>query len=224
MSLNQMFTFLHDLERNNSFAWMQEHQPSYQQAKQTCLSLAQELVFALGKEDHRYFDIDVKKRMSRLVRDTRFSKDKRPYQPRFMLHLSPFGKEPIPCGPFLCIKSGSSMVGGGLFLSTFAPATHRIRTFIYDHPSEFLALVDNLEQQGIQILGEARKRVPKEFDPASAVSPYLKYKSWYVEVTIPNREAETVLLHDILHAIKMIQPLNDFLNEALGELRLPKRP
>lgn len=224
MSTIQMVEFLKQLEKNNSFTWMHDHQMDYKQAKQDFIDLATEVLFELGKKDDTYLQVDAKKRMGRLVRDTRFSKDKTPYNPRFMLHMSPYGNEPIPCGPFLCLKAENSIVGGGLFLSTFAPATQKIREAIDKNSNEFTDIIKALKQHNIQILGESLKRVPKPFDPNHPLADYLKYKSWYVEVPIDNAIDEKEMIQSILYACDLVTPLNEFLNHALGDLRLPKRP
>lgn len=224
MSTKHMFDFLQQLEAHNSFTWMHAHEKEYQQAKQAFIELSSEVLFELGKHDELYLQVDAKKRMGRLVRDTRFSKDKTPYNPRFMLHMSPYGNEPIPCGPFLCLKAEDSMVGGGLFLSAFAPATQKIRTAIASNSDAFTKIIEDLKEHNIPILGESLKRVPKDFDPEHPLKDYLKYKSWYIEVPIMNADNEKEMIEEILHACELVKPLNDFLNEALGDLRLPKRP
>lgn len=56
----------------------------------------------------------------KLVRDTRFSRDKSPYNPAFRAHISSMGKLPIPVGYFIMIKPGNQSFLGGV-----PPVFHR---------------------------------------------------------------------------------------------------
>lgn len=223
MEIQKMMKFLDDLANHNTFTWMHDHQKEYQEAKQIFLDLMQELVFRLGKEDSRILDIQVKKCMARLVRDTRFSKDKTPYNPTFNMHISPYGNAPIPCGIFIHMEEGNCFVGGGIFLNSFAEATNRIRKAIALNENEFLKIAEDLKAQGIEIMGMKLKRVPKEFDADTKAAEYLKYKSWFVEVPFTIVDDEEQLLEQMMQANTMIAPLNAFLNEALGDLQMPAR-
>ena len=77
-----------------------------------------------------------------MVRDTRFSHDKSPYNPAFRAHIAPMGKLPVPVGYYLMLKpGGQSFLGGGLFADMFKDATRMVRDYIAEHGGEWEAVV-----------------------------------------------------------------------------------
>lgn len=216
--------FLSDLARNNNLDWMHAHQAEYKQARRQFEKLAQAVNDVLAQEDPRRLDIDISRRISRLNRDTRFSKDKSPYSPLFRIHLSPSGPQPIPCDLFLCLTAETLLVGGGLFASMFSEATALVRQAILDQADEFDRLIHNQEfAVCLPIRGESLKRVPKPFQADHPLADYLKMKSWYLEQTVELGESNAALIEHMIALAKSMQPFNDFLNKALADFTMPQR-
>lgn len=223
MNIQPMMDFLAALEANNSQAWFHDNKAWYQEAKGAFEALVTGLIAGV-----RAFDSDIPLLMAkdlsfRLMRDTRFSHDKRPYNPAFRAHIGGAGRQPIPCGYYICIRPGdASFVGGGLFASMFADATRRIREAIAEDGPAFLAITGAL---GIPVQGEKLKRVPREFDPALPQAEYLKHKSWYLQTAV----TDELLLHPeqfigaALAEYTRMKPFNDFLNRSLAGFEMPMR-
>lgn len=216
--------FLQALAADNSLAWMHQHQPEYKHARQQFALLAQQISDQLAETDSRLDDFDAGKRISRLNRDTRFSKDKSPYSPMFRIHISPFGSQPIPCGLFLCLSPEGLFLGAGLFTSLFAEATAMIRTAIHDQPENWRKIVESPEfAPCLPVRGESLKRVPKPFAADDPLKDALKMKSWYLECPVSLDQQPEILLKALMDLAGRMQPFNDFLNQALIHFQMPKR-
>jgi uncharacterized protein (TIGR02453 family) len=74
-------SFLTQLAKNNSREWFQEHKDVYEQSvKSPVLELVQAINSALQDFAPAYIAAEPAKALSRIHRDTRFSKDKSPYR------------------------------------------------------------------------------------------------------------------------------------------------
>lgn len=224
MDTRSMMGFLKALEENNERDWFHANKGWYQEASGTFESLVAMLMLAVQSFDANIPVLPAKELTFRLMRDTRFSHDKRPYNPSFRAHIGRAGKKPIPCDYYISLMPGDrSFLGGGLFASVFSDATRLIRDAIAADGEGFLAAV---EASGLEVKGEALKRVPKEYDPSLPQAEYLKNKSWYLEAPAPD-----ALLYDpdafveaAAQRYRRMMPLNAFLNRALEGFVLPQRP
>ena len=64
----------------------------------------------------------------------RMENDRSPLNPSFRAHISSKGKQPVPVGYYLMIKSGGqSFLRGGLSTNMFKDATTMIRDYIAEH-------------------------------------------------------------------------------------------
>lgn len=115
----------------------------------------------------------------KMVRDTRFSHDKSPYNPAFRAHISSMGKLPIPVGYYLMIKpGGQSFLGGGLFADMFKDATRMVRDYISAHGAEWETIITALSfQKHFTVGGPALKNVPAGYEKEHPQAKYLKFKS-----------------------------------------------
>lgn len=224
---NHILSYLSALEENNNREWYHANKANYQAAQAEFETIIQDLIFSIGQTDHSILHNNPKDLTFKLVRDTRFSKDKSPYNPTFRCHISSAGKLPVPVGYYLHIHPGNrSFLGGGLFTDLFTDATSRIRTYLNHNPEEFFAIIEQPDfQNNFTVKGTALKRVPKEFPADHPAAEYLKYKSWYIEYPIPD-----ILLSDekafvtlATEKFLLMKPFNDFLNRALEGFEMPKR-
>ena len=181
----------------------------------------------LGKEDAGILDFEPGKLTFKLVRDTRFSKDKSPYLPAFRAHISSKGKLPVPVGYYLMIKpGGQSFLGGGLFADMFKEATAMVRDYIVAHPQEWETVIQaEAFRACFKVQGTALKQVPAGYDREHPQAEFLKYKSWYLEYPVADdviREADGFL--ELAETIfRKMKPFNDLMNRALEGFRMPER-
>lgn len=227
MNTQKILTYLENLRENNNREWYHAHKQEYKEANEEFEALIQELIVRIGAFDTTVLHNEPKNLTFKMVRDTRFSHDKSPYNPVFRAHISAGGKLPVPVGYYLMIKPGNgSFLGGGLFADMFKDATAMVRNFIAANGGEWEEILQNQEFQTMFTLkGTALKNVPAGFDKEHPQAAYLKFKSWYVEYPVSD---EAVLQGEdfVRRAVKIFEtmkPFNDYLNRALHGFQMPAR-
>ena len=88
MDLSLILKYLTDLSENNNREWYHAHKTEYKMANEAFESLIQNLIFSIGKFDASILHNDPKSLTFKLVRDTRFSHDKSPYNPAFTKYFT----------------------------------------------------------------------------------------------------------------------------------------
>lgn len=227
MNTTVILDYLSKLDQNNNREWFHAHKTEYQEANAQFELLVQELMLQLGKTDSRILNFAPKELTFKVVRDTRFSHDKSPYNPVFRAHISSKGKLPVPVGYYLMIKPGDqSFLGGGLFADMFKDATTMVREYIFKHPDEWMEILQTREfKENFQVQGTALKNVPKEYDKEHPQAEYLKYKCWYLEYSVKDSiiQAADSFLDLAVEMFLKMKPFNDFLNCALEGFQMPER-
>lgn len=227
MELQIILEYLRGLKENNNREWYHEHKTEYDAAYAEFLKLVETLMIELGKEEPGLLRHEPKKLTYKLVRDTRFSKDKSPYNPAFRVHLSEGGKQPVPVGYFLMITPGASFLGGGLFADIFKEETAMMRSYIAAHGDEWEEIVENgTFRSFFKVKGTALKNVPAGYDREHPQAAYLKHKSWYVEYPLADGLLADAgrFIDNILEICNVIRPLNDFMNKAMADSRFMDQP
>ena len=187
----------------------------------------QELIYGIGTFDESVLHNVPKELTFKLVRDTRFSHDKSPYNPSFRAHISSMGKLPIPVGYYIMIKpKGGTFLGGGLFADMFSNATAMVRDYIVTHSDEWCNMISDTEfKKYFTVKGTALKNVPAGYDKEHPQAEFLKYKSWYLEYFITDEEVcdSAIFMKKAIEIFKAMKPFNDYLNKALKDFKMPTR-
>ena len=220
MDNKKMLEYLAELSANNTREWYHAHKNENKYATEQFEQLVQELIYSIG-------DFDQSVLTFKLVRDTRFSHDKSPYNPAFRAHISSMGKLPVPVGYYIMIKpGGGSFLGGGLFADMFSDATAMMRSYIAEHPAEWSDIINDEEfKKYFTVKGSALKNVPAGYDKENPQAEYLKYKSWYLEYNVSDKLVldEEKFLQTATEIFKAMKPFNDYLNKALKDFKMPTR-
>ena len=138
MNTQLIMDYLSALSMNNNREWYHANKDDYKKANAEFEHFLQALMLESGKFDSSILQNDPKDLTFKLVRDTRFSHDKSPYNPAFRAHISSKGKLPVPVGYYLMIKPGDqSFLGGGLFADMFKGATAMVRDYIAQNGGEW---------------------------------------------------------------------------------------
>lgn len=227
MNTITILQYLLDLRENNNREWYHAHKADYQKANTEFETLLQNLILKIGETDASILHNQPKDLTFKLVRDTRFSHDKTPYNPAFRAHISAKGKLPVPVGYYIMLKpDNQSFLGGGLFADMFKDATNRIREYIAGHCEEWEQIIKNPEfQEYFQVKGTSLKNVPGNYDRQHPQAEFLKLKSWYVEYFVSDsaiQDADSFLDHAV-HIFQRMKPFNDYLNRALEGFQMPER-
>ena len=91
MNNQVILQYLSELSANNNREWYHEHKKENKAAVEQFEKLVQELIDGIGTFDESVLHNIPKELTFKLVRDTRFSHDKSPYNPSFRAHISSKG-------------------------------------------------------------------------------------------------------------------------------------
>ncbi len=227
MNTQMILNYLNELSANNNREWYHAHKAEYQAANAQFEELIQALILQIGEFDGSILGHAPRELTFKLVRDTRFSHDKSPYNPAFRAHISSMGKLPIPVGYYLMLKpGGQSFLGGGLFADMFKDATRMVRDYISEHGGEWEAVITAPSfLECFTVNGSALKNVPAGYEKEHPQAEYLKYKSWYLEYSIQDEELADggLFLSKAVDIFQRMKPFNDYLNRALVGFKMPER-
>ena len=227
MNPSFIMEYLSELSQNNNREWYHANKNDYKKANAEFESLLQALMLEIGKFDGSILHNDPKDLTFKIVRDTRFSHDKSPYNPAFRAHISAGGKLPVPVGYYLMIKPDNrSFLGGGLFADMFRDATTMIRDYIVKNGEEWEKIIHEPEfEKYFTVRGTALKKVPAGYGKDHPQAEYLKFKSWYLEYPIRDEELNDAEAFPARAAeiFRIMKPFNDYLNNALAGFQMPAR-
>ena len=216
MNTQLIIDYLSELSMNNNREWYHAHKEYYKNANAEFENLLQTLMLEIGKFDSSILQSAPKDLTFKLVRDTRFSHDKSPYNPAFRAHISSKGKLPVPVGYYIMIKpDNQSFLGGGLFADMFKDATTMIRDYIARHGGEWERIIHEPEfEKYFTVRGTALKNVPAGYEKEHPQAEYLKFKSWYLEYPLKDEEVKDAerFLAEAAKLFQIMKPFNDYLN------------
>lgn len=227
MDTQLILNYLWELSKNNNREWYHAHKEDYKEANARFEELVQAFILEIGKFDSSILHNNPKDLTFKLVRDTRFSHDKSPYNPAFRAHISSGGKLPVPVGYYIMLKpGGQSFLGGGLFADIFKDATAMVRDYITKNSEEWDRIIHEPEfRKFFTVQGTALKNVPSGYDKEHLQAEYLKMKSWYLEYSIADEELQEgdKLFSKAVKIFETMKPFNDYLNQALAGFKMPER-
>ncbi|HSV99138.1 MAG TPA: DUF2461 domain-containing protein [Sedimentisphaerales bacterium] len=177
------FAFLRGIGRNNDKKWFEAHRGEYEEhVLQPLRDLVTDLAdFMLGIDLSFEVAPAVGKTISRIYRDTRFSKDKSPFRDCMWIVFKRSGKDwsrYIP-GYFLEISPKSYRCGLG-FYDAAPDLMARFRQRIDEDPDSFLQAVGWLARQKVfTVEGEKYKR-PTGQDKPEPIRTWYGYKTFYL--------------------------------------------
>ena len=212
--------FLKDLKKNNNKPWFDAHRPQYETAKQDFAEFIQLLIDKQGTKDNTIVSMKAKECMFRINRDVRFAKDKSPYKSNFGASIIKGGKKSIFAGYYFHCEPGQSFAGGGMYIPT-PEDLKKIRQEIDYNLVDFKKIIGSKKFKAI--FGDLDRsdefllsRVPKGYESDNPAAEYLKLKSFITFVSLSDKDLTSkVLVKKTLEAFETLQPLLNFLNEAV---------
>lgn len=224
MNTQLIIDYLWALSMNNNREWYHANKEDYKKANAEFEGLLQALMLEIGRFDSSILHNNPKNLTFKIVRDTRFSHDKSPYNPAFRAHISSKGKLPVPVGYYLMIKPGNqSFLGGGLFADMFKDATTMIRDYIVQNGEEWEKIIHEPEfEKYFTVQGTTLKKVPAGYEKEHPQAEYLKFKSWYLEYPFNDEDFSNgeEFLVKAAEIFRIMKPFNDYLNKALVDFRM----
>jgi uncharacterized protein (TIGR02453 family) len=190
----QAFTFLRDLGRHNDKAWFEAHRPVYEQHVLAPLrALVNDMAdFMLGIDLSFEVAPTVGKTISRIYRDTRFSKDKSPFRDCMWLTFKRTAKDWARYVPGYFLEINPTWYRYGLGFYDAAPdLMARFRQQIDDNPESFLKAVAWFARQNVFTLEGERYKRPLGQDKPEPIRTWYGYKSFYLTF---NRKIDEAIL------------------------------
>lgn len=210
--------FLKGLKANNNKAWFQAHKVDYEEY---VLKPLRNLVMDLGEfmlKIEPYFEITpaIDKTISRIYRDTRFSKDKSPFRSTVWFTFKNQKKDwtTLASGYFFELSVNSYRYGMG-FYNAAPSIMSKFREMIDENPKEFLKAIAFFAKQRTFVLeGEKYKRIIDKTKPVE-IQGWYQRKNMYL---VCNRKIDDTLfscklVEDLVSGFKLIAPFYHYLQK-----------
>lgn len=217
MDFKLLFTFLKNLENNNSKEWFDAHKKEYEVLRKQWLDFVGAAIKNIGGFDEQLLSLEPKNCVFRINRDVRFSANKNPYKTNFSMVLQGGGKKSEQAGYYLHIEPNKCFIAGGAW-QPMPDKLAAIRQEIDYNGKAFTKIVadKNFVKHYGKLGGEVLQRPPKGYEADNAMIAYLKHKSFIAECKLTQKD---VLSDDftkiLLEKYKALKPLIDFLNSAV---------
>jgi len=214
----EAFRFLRELAKNNNRPWLLANKARYESAVQApALRFIQAMTPRLSE-----FSVHIVAEarpfggaLSRVYRDTRFSKDKSPYKTHVGIHFAhedgaSSGRN-LP-GFFFHLAPSESMVASGIW-HPVPPDLVQIRDAIVADSTGWGKVLKGQ----IEIGGESYVRVPAGYDAGHPYADDLRRKDFYASRPFPDAAVVSGgFASKFEAACRELNPLNQFLADALG--------
>jgi len=176
--------FLKDLAKNNDRLWFKASKNEYDYALANMKGLIESIEAELNK-----VDMIEKKKVFRIYRDVRFSKDKTPYKD----HLGGSFTRATAArrgGYFLGIQPGNKSIIAGGFWNPESTDLKRVREELALDPSDFRKIINAKKFKDFfgQLEGQTLKNIPRGFDKESPAGDLLRMKQYLCYRPVSDKE------------------------------------
>lgn len=216
--------FLRNVRINNSKAWFEQSRSDYENHLLNPFKYLIEDLRGTMLTIDASFEIrpSVNKSLSRIYRDTRFSKDKSLFRNSMWLTFKRSIKEWRDAPAYFFELTPVSYRYGMGFYSAARETMDRLRRSIDDKPAEFLKAVSFYKSQNLfQLEGEKYKRRLKEGNPEE-IADWYERKNFYLvsNCCINDRLFNSTLVDDLTDGFMVLKPLYRYLwkSKFLGEV------
>ena len=212
--------FFKQLKRNNNRKWFEKHKNEYEHYVKMPMKIfiaALQPHFAQFAPD---YDLNPTRSIFRIYRDIRFSADKTPYKTHIAAHFVLRGKPKgfVGSGYYIEIGPGELYAGGGIYIPD-SDQLKKIRREIAIHGEEFLSIVENRYFKKLFTPFEwtKLKHAPRGYDENHPMAEWLKYKQFFVGVSLPESKCyQKSLIEETAKIFDALTPLVKFLNKGLA--------
>lgn len=217
---NKTFRFLNDLKIHNDREWFKANKQRYEEVREEFESFIAEMLPRIAKFDPPIAQLEPKKCVFRIYRDTRFSKDKSPYKTNLGAHLVAHHDKPHDrAGYYIHLTPGNSFLAGGAYMPP-APWLSAIRYSIDKNGDELKKIIGSatFKKYFGAMEGDKLKTRPKDYQEDHPQIELLRHKSFLAVHKLTNKD---ITSHDFpVHAarvFKALKPFDDFLNKAIDQ-------
>lgn len=215
--MQEIYNFLKNLNENNNKEWFDIHKEEYLHTKTKFLHITDILINEIRSFDKEIPFLDPKKCMFRIYRDVRFSNDKRPFKTNYGSYIARDGRSGGNPGYYFQIEPGNSFLGGGIFMPD-ADKLKAIRTEIFNHPYDFLELINDEDfKNTFQLYDEDKlKTAPKGFPKDFEHIDLLRYKSYSPFMMISDEQLfSPSIIELVVDKFSLLARFNQYLNHAI---------
>ena len=204
--------FLKDLAKNNDRVWFKASKNDYDYALANMKGLIESIEAELSK-----VDMIEKKKVFRIYRDVRFSKDKTPYKD----HLGGSFTRATAArrgGYFLGIQPGNKSIIAGGFWNPESTDLKRVREELALDPSDFRKIINAKKFKDLfgQLEGQTLKNIPRGFDKESPAGDLLRMKQYLCYRPVSDKEIiEPDFLKKVVDTYKGMLPFFNFMSSVL---------
>lgn len=220
MVSKKTFQFLQDLKNNNNRDWFNSNKHRFESAKDEFEKFIGGLILQISKFDPGIGELEPKRCIFRIYRDTRFSKDKTPYKINLGAHLAAHAEKPHDrAGYYIHLEPANTFLAGGAYLPP-SPWLKAIRQSIDRNGKEFQKILNsaNFKKYFGEMEGDKLKTKPKDYPEDHPFIELLKYKSFLAVHKLSDKEAmDTDFLKHSVQVFKALKPFDDFLNNSLDQ-------
>lgn len=218
--MDEILHFLTRLAANNDREWFNAHKDEYLMAKARFEAFAMKVMDGIRQFDSSIGELDIKQCTYRIYRDTRFSRDKRPYKTHFGFFALPGGKKSGYTGYYFQIGVGDGYEGCFLAAGDYIcekKIVDMLREDIdIDRGEEFLAALSEAKTFEVDF-SQALKRVPAWFPADQPYSPYLRLKNFcLVKCVGEDYFTEPGAVERLVADFSTTKPFVTFVNRAIG--------
>ncbi|HAV30324.1 MAG TPA: TIGR02453 family protein [Saprospirales bacterium] len=204
--------FLKDLAKNNDRVWFKASKNEYDYALANMKGLIESIETELNK-----IDMIEKKKVFRIYRDVRFSKDKTPYKD----HLGGSFTRATAArrgGYFLGIQPGNKSIIAGGFWNPESTDIKRVREELALDPSDFRKIINAKKFKDLfgQLEGQSLKNIPRGFDKESPAGDLLRMKQYLCYRPVSDKEIiEPDFLKKVVDTYRGMLPFFNFMSSVL---------
>jgi uncharacterized protein (TIGR02453 family) len=209
------FKFLKSLTRNNNREWFNKNKETYLAEHEHLVTFADGLLAQMQQHDH-IENLSGKSSLSRIYRDTRFSKDKTPYRTYWPGGFQRATKQ-LRGGYYFQIGPGVSLAAGGFFSPNPADLLRIRQDMDMNYPDwKKLLSSKGIAQTFGTLKGEKVATAPKGFSKDNPAIALLQHKQVYLERRFSDEEALAPgFMKQLNQTFKNLRPFFDYMSEVL---------
>lgn len=218
LRMKAMFTFLHDLARNNNREWFQEHKADYDSLRKVFEFMVEELIAQITLFDPTVEGVRAKDSIFRFYRDTRFSHDKTPYKTHFGAWITKGGRKSEYPGYYLHLEPGNCLLAAGIWHPD-PKLLKMVRQEIYDNLDEFLDIIRDRQFEDTfgEVQGGSLRILPRGFSKDFPEPHLIMLKDYFVEKSVRDGFFDENWVRNAGDILSKALPFNRFLGNVVDE-------
>jgi uncharacterized protein (TIGR02453 family) len=219
----KLVQFFQNLKINNAKEWFEKHRAEY---NDYVLQPTKDFVVDMGKKLEEIAPRinaipKINQSLFRINRDTRFSKDKRPYKTHMGVWFWEGNRNRMECsGFYFQMRDGQMLLAAGMHC--FTPELLTLyRDAVIDKKigPKLVRATEEVTEKGYPVGGKHYKRVPRGYDPLHKNTEFLLHNGLYamIEGKIPQEFFSAAIIDYSLAHFQNMLPLHNWLKKVIAK-------